>query len=182
MCLTTACVAQNYNGIKLDLSANKAVNKKYNFLGGSVSYVSRILCIPYFGTKTFGHHSPMLPLLSGITCLVKLGAFSEPLHLIPLWRPICSKQPTTACRLALLSNLFSKYFGQLLCCEFMRAPMHVCNVVCDLNCLWSLLFSFYTCGINMGVHSWVLNTMPSSVFMLEVCALFIFHYYYYICF
>ena len=84
MCLTTVCVTQNCNEIKLDLTANKAVNKTYNFLGGSVSYVSRILCIPYFETKTFGNHSPVLPLLSGITCLVKLGTFSQPLHLIPL--------------------------------------------------------------------------------------------------
>ena len=43
---------------------------------------SRTLHIPHIRTETFGQRSfPMLLLLSGILCLVKLDIFSPPLHL-----------------------------------------------------------------------------------------------------
>ena len=88
--------------------------------------------------KHFGHHSfPMLLLLSGIPCLVKLDTFSQPMNLKLLWRPICLKPTsTTTSRFSSPppSSVFWNYFNWCAVCLWVSVcvcvHMHACLCIC----------------------------------------------------
>ena len=98
---------------------------------------SRTLCI-LLRPKHFGHHSfPMLLLLSGIPCLVKLDTFSQPVNLKLLWRPICLKPTsTTTSKFSSQphSNVFWNYFNWCSVCVWVSVcvcvHMHACLCIC----------------------------------------------------
>ena len=126
---------------------------------------SRTLRIPH-EISTHLHLSllPML-LLSGVPFLVKLDAFSLPLHLKSPWRPICLK-PTTISKLSFPSMFFCQLFQLTavgVCCVGLAVWL---SVVVFLS-----LLSFSKSGVsrNWGVKHVFCTAHQAQFYVRSLC-------------